>query len=33
MGWAGNVARMGNRRIAYKILVGRPEEKKRLVKT
>ena len=25
IGWAGNVARMGDRRNAYKVLVGRPE--------
>jgi hypothetical protein len=27
MGWAGNVARMGNRRGAYRVLLGRPEGK------
>jgi hypothetical protein len=28
MEWAGHVARMGAKRNAYKILVGKPEEKK-----
>jgi hypothetical protein len=26
MGWAGQVARMGAKRTAYRILVGKPEE-------
>jgi hypothetical protein len=30
MSWAGNVARMGERRNAYRILVGKPEEKRPL---
>jgi hypothetical protein len=28
--WAGNVARMGEKRNAYRILVGKPEEKRQL---
>jgi hypothetical protein len=28
--WAGHVARMGQRRDAYKVLVGKPEEKRPL---
>ncbi|KAJ4435542.1 hypothetical protein ANN_18158 [Periplaneta americana] len=30
LGWAGNVARMGEARNAYRVLVGRPEEKRPL---
>jgi trehalose utilization protein len=30
MRWAGNAARMGEKRNAYKILVGKPEEKRPL---
>jgi hypothetical protein len=30
MRWAGHVARMGEKRNAYKILVGKPEEKRPL---
>jgi hypothetical protein len=30
MGWAGHVARMGERRGEYKVLVGKPEGKDRL---
>jgi hypothetical protein len=30
MGWAGHVARMAERRNAYRILVGKPEGKKSL---
>ena len=30
MRWAGHVARMGERRGAYRILVGKPEERDRL---
>jgi len=30
MRWAGHVARMGERRDVYKILVGKPEGKKHL---
>jgi hypothetical protein len=30
MNWAGNVARMGERRGAYRVLVGRPEDKRPL---
>ena len=30
MGWAGHVARMGERRGAYRILVGKPEGKRPL---
>jgi hypothetical protein len=30
MGWAGHVARMGETRNAYRILVGKPEGKRRL---
>jgi hypothetical protein len=30
MGWTGHVARMGERRDAYRILVGRPEGRKPL---
>jgi hypothetical protein len=30
MEWKGHVARMGARRIAYKVLVGKPEEKRPL---
>jgi hypothetical protein len=29
MGWAGNIARMGTKRNAYRILVGKPEGKRR----
>jgi hypothetical protein len=32
MGWAGHVARMGEDRGVYKLLVGKPEEKRPLVK-
>jgi hypothetical protein len=28
--WAGNVARMGEKRNAYRILVGKPEDKRPL---
>jgi len=30
MGWAGHVARMGDRRNAYTVLVGRPEGRRPL---
>jgi hypothetical protein len=30
MRWAGNIARMGEKRNAYRILVGKPEEKRSL---
>jgi hypothetical protein len=30
MKWAGHVARMGERRVVYRVLVGKPEEKKPL---
>jgi hypothetical protein len=30
MGWAGHVARMGEKRNAYRILVGKPELKRPL---
>jgi hypothetical protein len=30
MRWAGHVARMGEKRNAYRILVGKPEEKRPL---
>jgi hypothetical protein len=30
MGWAGHVARMGEKRNAYRLLVGKPEEKRSL---
>jgi hypothetical protein len=30
MRWAGHVARMGEKRIAYKILIGKPEAKRPL---
>ena len=30
MGWAGHVARMGDRRGVYRVLVGKPEEKRPL---
>ena len=30
MRWAGHVARMGERRVVYKVLVGKPEEKRPL---
>jgi hypothetical protein len=30
MGWAGHVARMGEKRNAYRILVGKPERKRQL---
>ena len=30
MRWVGHVARMGNRRSAYRFLVGRPDEKRSL---
>ena len=30
MGWAGNVARMGERKSVYKLLVGKPEGKRSL---
>jgi hypothetical protein len=30
MGWAGHVARMGEKRNAYRILVGKPERKRPL---
>jgi hypothetical protein len=33
MGWAGQVARMGEKRNAYRILVGKPERKRPLVRT
>ena len=32
MRWAGHVARMGNERGAYRVLVGKPEEKRPLGK-
>jgi hypothetical protein len=32
MRWAGNVARMGEKRITYRLLVGKPEGKRRLVR-
>jgi len=32
MRWAGHVARMGDRRGAYAVLVGRPEGKRPLVR-
>jgi hypothetical protein len=32
MGWAGHVARMGETRNAYRILVGKPEGKRLLTK-
>ena len=28
MGWAGNVARMGERRGVYRVLLGKPEGKR-----
>jgi len=31
MRWAGNVERIGDLRVAYGVLVGRPEEKRPLV--
>jgi hypothetical protein len=31
--WAGHVARMGEKRNAYRILVGKPEETTRKTKT
>ena len=30
MGWAGHVARMGERRGVYRVLVGKPEGKRQL---
>ena len=30
MRWAGHVARMGERRVAYRVLVGRPERRRPL---
>jgi len=30
MGWAGHVAHMGKKRVAYRVLVGKPEEKRPL---
>ena len=30
MRWAGHVARMGNERVAYRVLVGKPEGKRPL---
>jgi len=30
MSWAGHVARMGERRVVYKVLVGKPEERDNL---
>ena len=30
MGWAGRVARMGERRVVYRFLVGKPEGKRPL---
>ena len=30
MRWAGNVARMGERRVVYRVLVGKPEGKRSL---
>jgi hypothetical protein len=30
MGWAGHVARMGEGRVVYRVLVGRPEGKRPL---
>ena len=30
MRWAGHVARMGNKKIAYSVLLGRPEGKRPL---
>jgi hypothetical protein len=32
MRWAGNVARLGERRGAYKVLVGKPERKRQVVR-
>jgi len=32
MGWAGHVARMGEERVVYRVLVGKPEEKRPLGK-
>jgi hypothetical protein len=33
MGWAGHVAHMGDRRNMYRVLVGKPEEKRPLGRT
>jgi hypothetical protein len=33
MRWAGHIARMGEKRNAYRILVGRPERKRPLGRT
>jgi hypothetical protein len=33
MRWAGHVARMGKKRNAYRLLVGKPEEKRPLGRT
>jgi hypothetical protein len=33
MRWAGHVARMGEKRVAYRILVGRPEGRRPLGET
>jgi hypothetical protein len=33
MRWAGNVAQMGEKRTAYRILLGKPEEKETTRKT
>jgi hypothetical protein len=33
MRWAGHVARMGEERKVYNVLVGKPEGKRQLVKT
>jgi hypothetical protein len=30
MGWAGNVVRVGDRRVAYRVLMGRPEGKREI---
>jgi len=31
MRWAGHVKRMGERRVAYRVLVGRPQGKRQLI--
>ena len=33
IGWAGHVARMGERRVVYKVVVGKPEVRKPLGRT
>ena len=33
MRWAGHVARMGERRVVYRVLVGKPEGKRSLGRT